>query len=325
MRAEYLLTGGGHLKLQVPGSSPMKSVGAATACASVPSSEHVREQVGRILSSDVLCLSGRGRKFLQFVVDETLEGRDKYLKAFTIANQIFGRGTSFNAQIDPCVRIEANRIRRELERYYLLAGLNDEIIITLPKGRYVPAFANCARQPDSDPSPGLGRNRHLSYSIAAGVAAIIAAASSAIPLVQQVNYAAIALPMLMESRPTILVERFSSFGPEYRSEALSQSIPDAIIEMLAKSREIVVLVDLFPGTTKRRRFDPLYAVRGRVQLEGDHLRANVRLVRRVDGAVIWANNYDSNLYPQGIASVATSLAKDISAKIERSVAAAEER
>ncbi|MDX1188779.1 hypothetical protein GOL88_27870 [Sinorhizobium medicae] len=38
------------------------------------------------------------------------------------------------------MRIEAGRIRRALERYYLVAGRNDPVVISIPKGGYVPIF-----------------------------------------------------------------------------------------------------------------------------------------------------------------------------------------
>jgi adenylate cyclase len=41
------------------------------------------------------------------------------------------------------VRIEAGRLRRALERYYLVAGQSDPIRIDIPKGSYVPVFASC--------------------------------------------------------------------------------------------------------------------------------------------------------------------------------------
>ena len=40
------------------------------------------------------------------------------------------------------VRIEAARLRRALERYYLVAGQSDPIRIDIPKGSYVPVFAS---------------------------------------------------------------------------------------------------------------------------------------------------------------------------------------
>ena len=53
---------------------------------------------------------------------------------------MFGRKDDFDALLDPIVRIQAGRLRRSLERYYLLAGKEDPIRIDLPKGTYVPTF-----------------------------------------------------------------------------------------------------------------------------------------------------------------------------------------
>ncbi|UCF19074.1 MAG: hypothetical protein JSU87_14255 [Gemmatimonadota bacterium] len=86
------------------------------------------------------------RDLLRFVVEETLAGRAKRLKGYTIATQVFGRGNDFDAALDPIVRIQAGRVRRALERYYLVAGGRDPIRIDIPKGGYVPRFT---RQPPS--------------------------------------------------------------------------------------------------------------------------------------------------------------------------------
>ena len=72
---------------------------------------------------------------------ETLSGRADRIKAYSIAVEVFGRGASFDPQSDPVVRIEAGRVRRALERYYLTAGSSDPIAITIPKGSYVPVFS----------------------------------------------------------------------------------------------------------------------------------------------------------------------------------------
>ena len=59
------------------------------------------EQLDRILSSRDFDLPQRARRFLQFTIEETLDGRGGYLKAFTIAQVVFGRDASFDAQSDP--------------------------------------------------------------------------------------------------------------------------------------------------------------------------------------------------------------------------------
>jgi len=98
------------------------------------SASKVRAELRRITSSDDFDASQRNRQFLEYVVEETLAGRSDRIKAYTIATIVFGRDDSFDAQIDPIVRIEASRLRRSLERYYLTTGAEDRLWITIPKG-----------------------------------------------------------------------------------------------------------------------------------------------------------------------------------------------
>ena len=99
-----------------------------------------RVQLARILSSGAFDASERNRRFLRYVVEQTLGGRGHRIKAYDVAVTVFGRDDSFDPQSDPIVRIEASRLRRSLERYYLLAGQGDPIRIEIPKGGYVPMF-----------------------------------------------------------------------------------------------------------------------------------------------------------------------------------------
>ncbi len=109
----------------------------------------VREQLGRILASGDFDASARNRRFLKYVVEETLEGRSSLIKAYAVATSVFGRNADFDPQLDSIVRIEAGRLRQSLERYYLTAGIGDQIRITIPRGFYVAAFE--AMQPAAPP------------------------------------------------------------------------------------------------------------------------------------------------------------------------------
>jgi adenylate cyclase len=73
-------------------------------------------------------------------VETALAGRSHEIKGYTVATQVFGRGEEFNQATDPIVSIQANKLRRALERYYLVAGQNDPVRIDIPKGTYVPLF-----------------------------------------------------------------------------------------------------------------------------------------------------------------------------------------
>ncbi len=112
-------------------------------CAALPppTPEAIRTQLGSILASPEFQLPERGRAFLRYVVEESLAGRAKRIKAYSIAVEVFGRDEGITPD-DPVVRIEAGRLRRALERYYLVAGQSDPIRIDIPKGSYVPVFTS---------------------------------------------------------------------------------------------------------------------------------------------------------------------------------------
>ena len=101
----------------------------------------LRKQLGRIVSSRTFAGSARHKRFLSYVVDKAISGDGGLLKGYTVGIDVFDRPTDFDPQIDPIVRIEAGRLRRSLEQYYLTEGKNDPIVISVPKGGYVPSFS----------------------------------------------------------------------------------------------------------------------------------------------------------------------------------------
>ena len=104
------------------------------------SNEAIRAQLNRMLGHAEFHATEKMQDFLRFVVEETLAGRSRHIKGFTIATEVYGRDADFDAAHDPVVRIQAGRLRRAMERYYLVAGGQDPIRILIPKGSYVPVF-----------------------------------------------------------------------------------------------------------------------------------------------------------------------------------------
>ena len=82
---------------------------------------------------------------MRYVVERKLEGRAGEIKESVIALEVLGRNSSFDSKTDPIVRVEAGRLRDRLSYYYEAEGEEDAVLISLPKGRYVPEFAE--RQP----------------------------------------------------------------------------------------------------------------------------------------------------------------------------------
>jgi hypothetical protein len=108
-------------------------------------------QLRHVVQSSDFPASQRNRRFLQRVVENSLQG--KPTTAREVAVEIFGRPATFDSLKDPIVRIEAAKLRRDLETYYLKSGKTDPIRLSFTKGRYVVhSHYNDACVPHADPS-----------------------------------------------------------------------------------------------------------------------------------------------------------------------------
>lgn len=295
-----------------------------------PCAEEVEKQLERILACERVNLPERARKFLRFVVSETLAGRSIYLKAYTIADVVFGR-RNFDAQSDPAVRIEAGRIRRELERYYLMAGPGEPVIITIPKGGYVPTFERGTSfledNPDVSPvvEPGgvaipalqppadqaQSRNRLIKGRIAiAGLAAgaVLAGLAFLLPDLRSppVNSG--------DGRATIAIDLFDYPADDRDLSKISQGTTDELIAKLVKFKEIVV-IDAAAAAAEGKPSNARYLLEGSLRKHQDKVRSSVRLVRQSDNAVIWASNYDTDLSIQSALEAETAVAEKIATAV----------
>jgi hypothetical protein len=104
------------------------------------SPEECRNALNRITRSAIFRGAPRLVAFLTFVVEETLAGRAKSIKAYTIAVAALERPNDFDPVADPIVRVEAVRLRAALVRYYATTGAEDPVRIALPLGRYIAQF-----------------------------------------------------------------------------------------------------------------------------------------------------------------------------------------
>src|ERR1700682_2005851 len=100
----------------------------------------VRQQLERVLESPGFSRNERLSRFLRFVVEGHLDGKDNELKESVVAMEVFGRRPDFDSRLDPVVRTEAARLRARLSEYYITQGKADALVIELPKGGYVPRF-----------------------------------------------------------------------------------------------------------------------------------------------------------------------------------------
>ena len=130
---------GGYDPICVRQQLPEKS-DAKAAAASGDLAVDAREELNRVLKSEDFPATQRNRHFLSYVVENELAGRPEEITTFLLGTRVFNRGENFDPNKDPIVRIEAGKIRRDLETYYLKAGRCNPLRISLPKGGYRPAF-----------------------------------------------------------------------------------------------------------------------------------------------------------------------------------------
>lgn len=102
--------------------------------------EAVREALHAILASTTFVGSPQLSAFLNYVVQQTLDGRGSTLKAYSIATEALGRPSSFDPVTDATVRVLAGRVRSALELYYSRQATCPGVVIELLPGSYAPRF-----------------------------------------------------------------------------------------------------------------------------------------------------------------------------------------
>jgi TolB-like protein len=100
----------------------------------------IRAQLTNILADSQFKHSTILHDFLSYIVEETLLGHSNTLKEYTIGKMVLSKKTAYDTQSDASVRIHAVRLRKALAAYYAGSGKTDPILITVPKGSYVPKF-----------------------------------------------------------------------------------------------------------------------------------------------------------------------------------------
>lgn len=78
------------------------------------------------------------RRFLEFTVRQTLEGKAGEIKEALVGVEVFDRPADYDPRVDPIVRVEARRLRQKIEEYYASDGAGDAVRIVYAKGGYAP-------------------------------------------------------------------------------------------------------------------------------------------------------------------------------------------
>jgi hypothetical protein len=105
----------------------------------VPHAPAIRAQTKQIIESSAFSGSKRSQQFLQFVVDNALDGHFDHLRERTLGEKLFAREPTYNTNDDAIVRVTACDVRKRLNQFYNASGPWD-FRIELPTGSYIPEF-----------------------------------------------------------------------------------------------------------------------------------------------------------------------------------------
>ena len=106
----------------------------------IPTPDQVRASVERIASSSPFIHADSLTQFLQYIVEQALNGNCQTLKEYTLGLEVFRRGVDFDPKNDTIVRVQARALRSRLASYYETEGHDAPVRVSVPKGSYVPVF-----------------------------------------------------------------------------------------------------------------------------------------------------------------------------------------
>jgi TolB-like protein/Flp pilus assembly protein TadD len=264
------------------------------------SSEAILLQLAKILASPVFQGAERSTKLLRYLVEQTANGHADGLKEYTLGAEALGKGSSFDPRTDTIVRAEATRLRNRLEKYYDAEGRADPIVISLPRGSYVPRFQEqippAAEDVETSEERKLPPPARLSrLALVFGVAACVFAGI--------VTWTLWHAPV-PDDAVSIAVLPFANLSTDPGQEFFSDGITDEISGVLAKIPDLHVVgrssVFQFKGKNKDlrtigRALGATHLIEGSVRKEGSRVRISVQLAKADSGLQIWSDTYDRAL------------------------------
>jgi TolB-like protein len=282
--------------------------------------EAVRRHLEEIVSSKPFAGSERLRRFLRYLVEQTLAGQGALLKEYTVGLDVFQRGPDYDPQVDSTVRVHAGKLRDKLREYYLTEGRDATVRIELPKGSYVPAFRleeapppaimTAGDQPDRprpedtvaalppEPPQAGKQGRKQKFLLLLGVLAIGTATGWFV--YTRTNEPA---TVNQDSR-SIVVLPFRDLSLEKDQEYFCDGMTEEIISALSSIDGLHVVASTsafaFKGKpqdvrTIASQLNVGTVLEGSVRKSGNRIRITTQLVSANDGRHLWRETYDREL------------------------------
>jgi len=300
-----------------------------------PSATEVREYLRFLLGQSAFNASERNRRFLSYVVEETLEGRADRIKAYSIALAAFNRSKDFDPLIDPIVRIEASRLRRALEHYYLTEGKADRIRIDIPKGSYVATFrywdptsvdVTAAPPADETPPPAWhdqpapSAKRRWNWRIGGSAMAVLLVLAAALVADHTWERFGAGGNISHSRGPSIMVMPFENVGADPGQDFIARGLTYELINSLTAFGDLFVFgpetsFGIGQSNAPTKPINPDYVLSGSVHSTGTSVRLTALLSDSRTGQYIWSTDLERDLTTVNLLELETDIAGKVAGAI----------
>src|SRR5262249_17923198 len=110
-------------------------------------------QIQRIVSSKTFKTSEVHRNLLTYLAEKSLSGEAQNLKEYTVGLDVFGKPATYDPRQESVVRMHVGRLRQKLTEYYRTEGVDDPVVVDLPKGGFALTFAARPAAPEPEIVP----------------------------------------------------------------------------------------------------------------------------------------------------------------------------
>ena len=294
-----------------------------------PSAEAIGEELERLLDSVTFSAARAQKRFLQYTVTETLQGRGHLLKEFALGVEVFGRGQSFDPRTHNIVRVEAGKLRAKLTRYYATEGRDNPVRVDLPKGSYAPLFhwnrtldSPKERAPEpaqADPVNSVSTRslpwlkRHYAVGLASAAVALV--------LLGGVIAFKVRGPTAADRVPSVAVLPFVNLNND-GNDLLSDGITEDLLDSLARVPGVRVVARTSSFGYKGKVLDlgrigrdlkVGTVLEGTVRQVGSGLRITARLANTADDSQLWSESFERET--KDVLSVQHEIAASIAAAL----------
>lgn len=139
--------------------------------------ESRQTQIQRILQSKAFRTSEVQRNLLAYLAEKSIAGTSDHLKEYVVGLDVFGKPASYDPRQESTVRMHVGRLRQKLAEYYRSEGVEDPVVVDLPKGGFRVTFEERPKAPPPEiaaPEPLVEDKSHYYREIGLGIALLIA-------------------------------------------------------------------------------------------------------------------------------------------------------